>query len=94
MVDSEWRVDLADTGLSEIVENWRGYEALSDVLVRADRFWRQREDYAVRSPTSVPASHAANDARDRWQSDINRKFVAPTSSVRVDEVGCNRDLGR
>lgn len=60
--DQGWRVDLGDRRLCDLVTSWRGYDTLDDVLRRADRHWKQREDYIENCPTSVGESRSLNKA--------------------------------
>jgi hypothetical protein len=43
--EGQWHIDLAEERFRNIVTQWRGYDALTNVLSRADRHWHARETY-------------------------------------------------
>jgi hypothetical protein len=76
--DQGWRIDLSDRRLHDVVAGWRGYDALADILRRADRHWTQREYYIENCPTSVGGSRAHTEAPVRPDRDEHgERQVAP-----------------
>lgn len=61
--EGQWLVGLIDSHLVRLVDQWRGFDALEGVLMRADNLWTAREDRSGRVPTSMGRSNIPGRVR-------------------------------